>query len=186
MKKLIIAFAALSFLSNCSSTEKVGGAGYTSSVAQNVLRFAGFTALERADLSSIKGKKVQASVSGFVDQNNQKFLEYLLKTGLQANDVKVVEKSRYEVELVVHVSGNDRGTSRFPIISRSDRTEGSVDFDLIIKDLNDSTKWTKQRVSAEAKYQQTRYLGVIQPDGKYYVRDLQGNWDLVDDASRIK
>lgn len=185
MKKLFISFAAIFFLSNCSSTEKVGGAGYTSSVAQNVLRVAGFTALERADLSSIKGKAVQTSVSGFIDQDNQKFTEYLLKTGLQENDVKIVGKSRYEVELVVHVSGNDRGTSRFPIISRSDRTEGSVDFDLIIKDLRDSTKWTKQRVSAEAKYQQTRYLGVIQPDGKYYVRDLEDNWILVEDVSDI-
>lgn len=178
---------ALLILPSCASTQKTGGAGLISVVAQNVVRIAGVQAMKGADLSILKDRLTYVKTTGFVDDRNEKFIDNLVRSRAEAAGAKLVreDKSQVVLEVVVNSAGNDQGRSKVPLVMRSERTEGSVDLDLIVRDVNNGSRLSTQQVKGEAKYQQSTVMG-FQGSGEYYVKNNQGKFDLVKDPSSFR
>ncbi len=168
---------SMQMLLGCSTTQKTGGAGLVSVVAQNVVRIAGVKAIDSADLSSLDGMTTFVKLSGFVDDQNRGFIDHLAHSRAENAGARLVseDKAQRMLEVVVNSAGNDRGGSRVPVISRSERTEGAVDLDIIVRDTSDGTKIANQHVRGEAKYQQTTVVG-LQGSGTYYVKNDNGKY----------
>ena len=179
MTLAVIFCFALSFLMiiGCSTTQKTGGGGLVSVVAQNVVRISGVKAIKGVDLSPLKDMKTYVKLTGFVDASNRGFIDHLVRSRAEDAGARLVSEANAQniVEVVVNSAGNDRGGSRFPVISRSERTEGSVDLDIIIRDVINGTKISTQNARGEAKYEQTTVIG-IQGSGNYYVKNSNGKY----------
>jgi hypothetical protein len=168
---------SLQMIVGCSTTQKTGGAGLVSVVAQNVVRIAGVKAIKEADVSSLSGKATYVKLTGFIDDQNRGFIDHLARSRAEDAGARLVseDKAQLMLEVVVNSAGNDRGGSRIPVISRSERTEGTVDLDIIIRNTTDGTKILTQNVRGEAKYEQTSVIG-IQGSGTYYVKNSKGKY----------
>lgn len=171
----------------CSSTQKTGGEGLVSVVAQNVVRIAGIRAMQSADLSAVKGKAAFVKLTGFVDDRNKNFLENLVRSKIEDSGARLVseDKAAVTVEVVVNSAGNDRGASKVPLLTSSERTEGSVDMELIIRNTADGARLSSQNVSGLAKYEQSSVLG-IEGSGVYYVKDAKGDFKEVPNPAAYK
>lgn len=178
---------ALLILPSCASTQKTGGGGLISVVAQNVVRIAGVQAMKGADLSILKDRLTYVKTTGFVDDRNEKFIDNLVRSRAEAAGAKLVREDKAQVvlEVVVNSAGNDQGRSKVPLVMRSERTEGSVDLDLIARDVNNGSRLSTQQVRGEAKYQQSTVIG-FQGSGEYYVKNSTGHFDLVKDPSSFR
>ncbi|MBI5634641.1 MAG: hypothetical protein HZA15_14320 [Nitrospirae bacterium] len=183
---LILMVGLISFTAGCSSTQKTGGAGLQSVVTQNVVRIAGVKAMQGANLSPVKGKLLSIKLTGFIDAANQGFIENLVRSRVEDAGGRLVaqDKAAIILEVVVNSAGNDFGTSRVPVISRSERTEGTVDMDLVIRNAADGEKLSSQHVVGEAKYEQTAVLG-IEGMGNYYVKE-KGSFTEVPNPSNYR
>lgn len=168
----IIAVLSLISMFGCSSTQKTGGGGMVSVVAQNVVRIAGIKAMRQADFSFLNGKKVYVKSTGFVDDYSGGFIEHLINTKAENSGAKLVHENKADViiEVTINTAGNDRGTSRVPIITKAERTEGTVDLTIILRDANTGERMKSQKVLGESKYEQSTVLG-IQGSGQYYVKE---------------
>ena len=83
--------------------------------------------------------------------------------------------------MVVNSAGNDQGTSRIPVINRALRTESVVDLTLIFRDPSTGSRISTQDIRGEAKYEQKRWVGIIDESGKYYIkRSSMNNGNLAD------
>lgn len=174
-------------LIGCSSTQKTGGSGLVSVVAQNVVRIAGVKAIKNADLSPLNGNATYVKLTGFIDTQNRGFIDHLARSRAEEAGGRLVaeNKAQFILEIIVNSAGNDQGRSRVPVISRSERTEGVVDLDIIIRNIADGTRVSTQNVRGEAKYQQTSVIG-IQGDGVYYVKNSQGKFIEVPNPASYK
>jgi hypothetical protein len=171
LSHLVCILAVFVLLTACSSTQKTGGHGVMSVVAQNVVRIACSDALHDADFSSLNKQKVYLTFTGFIEPELEGYIEHKFRDKVEDAGGFIVSEQNAdtEMEVVMHNAGIDRGSSRVPIVTRSERTEGAVDAEIICRDLESGTKLSRQRIRGEAKYQQTKVLGVS-GSGTYYVK----------------
>ena len=164
----------------CSRTQKTGGHGYTSVVAQNVVRLAGVESLRNADFGPAVGKRAAINLTGFVDDMNEPVISQMVRAKAEEAGVRVVRGNNadHEIEVVVRNAGIDQGDSRVPIISRSERCEGTVDLELVVRNLETGEKSDPQYLRAQAKYEQSTTLG-IQGSGTYFVKKPGGKFAKV-------
>jgi len=166
----------LSTAVGCSTTQKTGGVGLVSVVAQNVVRVAGIRAMQDADFTATKGKLSHVKLTGFVDEQNRGFIDNLVRTKVEDAGARLVseDKAQVLVQVTVNSAGNDSGGSS-RVVASSKRTEGIVDLDLILRDSRDGTKVSTQHVRGEAKYEQSSVMG-FQGTGKYFVKERTGEF----------
>jgi len=166
----------------CRTTQKTPGEGMMSVVAQNVVRVAGFRALQDADLSVLSGKPVRVEVSGFLDEHNRDFLGYLFNAGVERGGGRTVGKTEASIILrvVVNNAGVDQGDWSIPIIAKTYKTTGTVDADLIFRAAADGAEISRQHIRGEAKYEELNVAG-FQGSGTYFVRDQSGEYVKVPD-----
>jgi len=168
----------------CSTTQKTGGEGLTSVVAQNVVRIACLRALQDADMSALQAKTVEVKLSGFTDDRNKGILELLFRSRAEAAGARLVPEGKGEVQMEIATmnAGNDAGGSSIPILSRSERTEGTVDVQMSLRELATGNVLVTQQLVGHAKYQQNTVIG-FQGAGKYYVQNKGGKFEVVPDPS---
>ena len=167
-----LGLAATLAVSGCSTTEKSSGVGLVSAVAQNVIRVAAWSAIGSADFSRLKGQKVSIRYTGFQDERSRGFIDSVIRDRLEALPVASLSESagpELALEVVVNAAGNDRGGS-WAVISTSERTEGVIDLTFNIRDAKSGNRISSQNVKGEAKYEQSKYVGLFTPDGSYYVK----------------
>jgi hypothetical protein len=171
-KNLVLAAFLAASLAACSTTQKTEGSGLLSVVTQNVLTIAGDAAITQADFSPIKSKGVQIEMSGFVEEKNRGFLTNLVSSKAEDAGALLVRlgKPDYILEVVVNRAGNDAGRSNVPILKASRRTEATVDLTLTVRDPVTGQRISSQRVAALSKYEQAKWVGIVDGKGKYYVR----------------
>ncbi len=179
--KLSILFLLL--VSACQSTQKTYGEGLVSVVSQNVVKLAGNSAITQADFSSIKGKKILVELTGFVEERTKGFIDNLVSSNAEKEGARLIRSGDPDilVEVVVNSAGNDQGTSRIPVINRALRTESVVDLTLIFRDPSTGSRISTQDIRGEAKYEQKRWVGIIDESGKYYIKSSSvSNGNLAD------
>lgn len=179
MKKRIAALALAMALSACSTTQKTGGEGLLSVVTQNVLTIAGSSAMDQADLRLLAGKGVTIELSGFVEERNRGFVSNLVSASAEASNARIVRTGTPDIilEVVINRAGNDAGSSRVPVIKSSRRTEATVDLTLNLRNPTTGERLSTQRVAALSKYEQSRWVGIIDGKGTYFVRSAAAQGD---------
>ena len=170
-KSLLILSMILLF-SACQSTQKTTGEGLISVVAQNVLKLAGDQAIKGVNFNSVSGLPIKVELKGFVEEKTKGFIENLVSASAEKNGAMLIRNGEPEIiiETVVNSAGNDRGSSSIPIINRALRTESVVDLTIILRDANTGERLSTQDVRGESKYEQKRWIGIIDESGKYYVK----------------
>ena len=181
--KITLSILFLLLVSACQSTQKTYGEGLVSVVSQNVVKLAGNSAITQADFSSIKGKKILVELTGFVEERTKGFIDNLVSSNAEKEGARLIRSGDPDilVEVVVNSAGNDQGTSRIPVINRALRTESVVDLTLIFGDPSTGSRISTQDIRGEAKYEQKRWVGIIDESGKYYIkRSSMNNGNLAD------
>lgn len=156
-------------------------------MAQNVVRISCVQAFRDADFSALDGKATELKLSGFADDKNRGILELTCKSRAEEAGARIVPAGSGEMELEIGTmtAGNDAGRSSFPIISHSERVEGTADLQATIRNLKDGMVVSTQPLKGLAKYQQTTFLG-IQGRGNYYVQNGKGKFEKVTDPSAYR
>lgn len=183
---MIITIGFFLVLCGCSTTEKVGGEGMTSAVAQNLLRIAGVEALNDADWSGFQGQSVHLSFTGARDSRNEPVLRGLIEDRLErAGGTVVAETDNADAELEVRIflAGTDRGSSRIPGVRRSERNESTVDLEL--RPRSGGRSLDTQSLFAVSKYEQSVTLG-FKGRGTYFVRGREGSFRRISDTSAYR
>ena len=159
-------------LTACQSTQKTSGEGLISVVAQNVLKLAGEQAIKTVNFSAVSNKSVKVELKGFVEEKTQGFIENLVSSNAEINGALLIRNGEPEIiiETVVNSAGNDQGSSSIPILNRALRTESVVDLTIIFRDANSGKRISTQNIRGESKYEQKRWVGLIDESGKYYVK----------------
>ena len=172
--KSLLIFSAVLLISACQSTQKTTGEGLVSVVAQNVLKLAGDQAIKGANFNSVSGLPVKIELKGFVEQKTKGFIENLVSAKAEKSGALIIRNGEPDIiiETVVNSAGNDRGSSSIPIINRALRTESVVDLTIILRDANTGERLSTQDIRGESKYEQKRWIGIIDESGKYYVKSL--------------
>jgi hypothetical protein len=180
-----ILFCGVAGLVACSSTQKTGGVGLMSVVAQNVVRIAGAKAVRDLNLSAIKEQKTNVQVTGFVNDFNRGFVTNLISTQVEIAGGKLVDSSHadYIVDVGVNAAGNDNGTSGY-LIGGAERTEGSVDLTVVTREAATGNKVSSQTIRGYAKYQQGTFFG-ISGSGAYFYKNGE-DWVIIEDPARFK
>jgi hypothetical protein len=177
--------AFLVTLTACSSTQKTAGQGMLSVIAQNVVRIAGAKAVRDLQISEVRGKKVHVQLSGFLDDFSKGFVQNLISNHVESFGAGLVDRNQAEliVEVNVNAAGNDRGQSDY-LVGSAERTEGSVDLTVVVRDVATGMRISSQTIRGYAKYQQGSFLRV-KGSGAYFVK-IGNNWSLVEDPVRFK
>jgi hypothetical protein len=172
IRNLLLTAGLAATLSACSTTQKTEGSGLLSVVTQNVLTIAGDGALSQADLSPLKGKGIQIEMTGFVEERNRGFLSNLVSAKTEDAGALLVRSGKPDLilEVVVNRAGNDAGKSSVPVLKTSRRTEAAVDLTLIVRDPINGQRISNQRVAAQSKYEQSRWVGIFDGSGEYFLR----------------
>ncbi|MDA9691560.1 hypothetical protein N9U35_00125 [bacterium] len=181
--KITLSVLFLLLVSACQSTQKTYGEGLVSVVSQNVVKLAGNSAITQADFSSIKDKKILVELTGFVEERTKGFIDNLVSSNAEKEGARLIRSGDPDilVEVVVNSAGNDQGTSRIPVINRALRTESVVDLTLIFRDPSTGSRISTQDIRGEAKYEQKRWVGIIDESGKYYIKSSSvSNGNLAD------
>jgi len=181
--KITLSILFLLLVSACQSTQKTYGEGLVSVVSQNVVKLAGNSAITQADFSSIKDKKILVELTGFVEERTKGFIDNLVSSNAEKEGARLIRSGDPDilVEVVVNSAGNDQGTSRIPVINRALRTESVVDLTLIFRDPSTGSRISTQDIRGEAKYEQKRWVGIIDESGKYYIKSSSvSNGNLAD------
>lgn len=175
MKRFMFATIIALSLQGCSTTQKTGGEGLLSVVSQNVLRIAGGRVMEDVDFTSVKGRRVAVQLTGFVEDRNRGFLTNLVEVEAESAGAFLVRSGDPEIsiEVAVNRAGNDAGKSSVPILKASRRTEATVDLTFTIRDAASGERLSVQRYMAESKYEQSKWVGIIDGKGAYFVRNLR-------------
>tara|TARA_B110000003_G_scaffold95337_1_gene97498 strand:- start:2140 stop:2763 length:624 start_codon:yes stop_codon:yes gene_type:complete len=173
-------------LTACQSTQKTSGEGLISVVAQNVLKLAGEQAIKRVNFSAVSDKPVKVELKGFVEEKTQGFIENLVSSNAETNGALLIRNGEPEIiiETVVNSAGNDQGSSSIPILNRALRTESVVDLTIIFRDANSGKRISTQNIRGESKYEQKRWVGLIDESGKYYVKISLLNQDGIGNKIR--
>lgn len=173
-------------LGGCSTTQKTEGAGMVSAVVQNVVRIAGISAMKTADFSSIKAKKVHVKTTGFADDFNKGFVEHLVRTKVEDSGAFLSSEAEADaiIEAAINNAGNDLARSKVPLVSSSERSEGTVNLTITIRDAHSGRRVSSQNCIGYAKYEQGEFLGVP-GSGQYFVKE-NGSYVLVPDPTAYK
>jgi len=99
--------------------------------------------------------------------------------------IVAADAAEVQAEVATMSAGNDVGGSSFPILSHSERTEGSVDVLLTLRNPKTGEVLSSQPLKGAAKYQQTTVIG-LQGSGIYYVKNADGKFEKVPDPSTYK
>lgn len=184
--KSLLIFSAVLLISACQSTQKTTGEGLVSVVAQNVLKLAGDQAIKGANFNSVSGLPVKIELKGFVEQKTKGFIENLVSARAEKSGALLIRNGEPDIiiETVVNSAGNDRGSSSIPIINRALRTESVVDLTIILRDANTGERLSTQDIRGESKYEQKRWIGIIDESGKYYVKTSLSNKEGIGDLIR--
>ena len=171
-KTSLLIFSFVLLISACQSTQKTTGEGLVSVVAQNVLKLAGEQAIKGANFNTVRGLPVKIELKGFVEQKTKGFIENLVSAKAEKSGALLIRNGEPDIiiEAVVNSAGNDRGSSSIPIINRALRTESVVDLTIILRDANTGERLSTQDIRGESKYEQKRWVGIIDESGKYYVK----------------
>lgn len=183
--KSALSLVVLTALSACSSTQKTGGQGMVSVIAQNVVRVAGAKAVRDLTLAELKGQKTHVQISGFVDEFNKGFINNLISAQVEDAGGRLVDRSNADflVEVGVNAAGNDNGRSDY-FVGSAERTEGSVDLTVVLRKAATGERMSSQTIRGYAKYQQGSFLR-ISGSGAYFFK--QGDeWVFVEDPARFK
>jgi hypothetical protein len=183
--KSVLSLMVLTALSACSSTQKTGGQGMVSVIAQNVVRVAGAKAVRDLTLSELKGQKTHVQISGFVDEFNKGFINNLISAQVEDAGGRLVDRSNadFVVEVGVNAAGNDNGRSDY-FVGSAERTEGSVDLTVVLRKAATGERMSSQTIRGYAKYQQGSFLRIT-GSGAYFFK--QGDeWVFVEDPARFK
>jgi hypothetical protein len=184
-RKSVLSLMVLTALSACSSTQKTGGQGMVSVIAQNVVRVAGAKAVRDLTLSELKGQKTHVQISGFVDEFNKGFINNLISAQVEDAGGRLVDRSNadFVVEVGVNAAGNDNGRSDY-FVGSAERTEGSVDLTVVLRKAATGERMSSQTIRGYAKYQQGSFLRIT-GSGAYFFK--QGDeWVFVEDPARFK
>lgn len=183
MKNLfVIAIVSLLTLMGCSSTQKTQGQGMVSVVAQNAVRIAGSEAVSKLDISEVYGEKSYVVVTGFADEFNRGYVLNLIRDAVEDAGGQLASEgnSTLTVQVAVNAAGNDLGASNY-IIGGSQRSEGSVNLTITIRNTESGGRVSRQQIEGYAKYQQGSFLGIT-GSGAYFV--LKGDdWEIVRDPA---
>jgi hypothetical protein len=187
IRNLLLSVCLAASLSACSTTQKTEGSGLLSVVTQNVLTIAGDAAISQADFSPIKGKGIQIEMSGFVEEKNRGFLSNLVSSKAENAGSLLVRMGKPDLilEVVVNRAGNDAGKSNVPILKASRRTEATVDLTLTVRDPMTGQRISSQRVAALSKYEQAKWVGIVDGKGQYYVRSASSQQQVGGVGSRV-
>jgi len=187
IRNLLLSVCLAASLSACSTTQKTEGSGLLSVVTQNVLTIAGDAAISQADFSPIKGKGIQIEMSGFVEEKNRGFLSNLVSSKAESAGSLLVRMRKPDLilEVVVNRAGNDAGKSNVPILKASRRTEATVDLTLTVRDPMTGQRISSQRVAAFSKYEQAKWVGIVDGKGQYYVRSASSQQQVGGVGSRV-
>ena len=187
IRNLLLSVCLVASLSACSTTQKTEGSGLLSVVTQNVLTIAGDAAISQADFSPIKGKGIQIEMSGFVEEKNRGFLSNLVSSKAENAGSLLVRMRKPDLilEVVVNRAGNDAGKSNVPILKASRRTEATVDLTLTVRDPMTGQRISSQRVAAFSKYEQAKWVGIVDGKGQYYVRSASSQQQVGGVGSRV-
>lgn len=182
--KNIALLTLLSFLTlaGCSSTQKTQGQGMVSVVAQNAVRIAGSEAVSKLDISEVYGKDSYVVVTGFADEFNRGYVLNLIRDAVEDAGGKLSSEDNAEltVQVAVNAAGNDLGASSY-IIGGSQRSEGSVNLTITVRNAESGARVSRQQIEGYAKYQQGSFLGIV-GSGAYFV--LKGDdWEIVRDPA---
>jgi len=180
---VILAVFLTTIVSACSTTQKTAGQGMTSVVAQNVVRIATVEGLKGVDFSSVSGKAVLVSLTGFADDRNRGILELLFNSRVEAAGGRLVSDAsaaQLRLEVAVLSAGNDQGGGGGFIVS-SERTESLVDLQMTVRDKSGAVQY-RRGIKGEAKYEQTSFM-VGTDKGRYKVKTASGQWEDVPDPS---
>ena len=183
--KSVLSLMVLTALSACSSTQKTGGQGMVSVIAQNVVRVAGAKAVRDLTLSELKGQKTHVQISGFVDEFNKGFINNLISAQVEDAGGRLVDRSNadFVVEVGVNAAGNDNGRSDY-FVGSAERTEGSVDLTVVLRKAATGERMSSQTIRGYANYQQGSFLRIT-GSGAYFFN--QGDeWVFVEDPARFK
>jgi hypothetical protein len=183
--KLLIPAVVIVSVAACSSTQKTGGQGMVSVIAQNVVRIAGAKAVRDLNLSEIKGQKTNLQITGFVNEFNRGFISNLISSQIEIAGGKLADASNsdYVIDVGVNAAGNDNGSSDY-LLGGAERTEGSIDLTIMIRKTNSGERFSSQTIRGYAKYQQGSFLK-ISGAGAYFYK--QGNeWVIIEDPIRFK
>ena len=183
MKNLSLALLVLVFgLSGCSSTQKTQGQGMVSVVAQNAVRIAGAEAVSKLEISEVYGKKSSVVVTGFADEFSRGYVLNLIRDAVEdaGGELQAEANAELVVQVAVNAAGNDLGGSDY-IIGGSQRSEGSINLTITVRDAATGSRVSRQQIEGYAKYQQGSFLGIT-GSGAYFV--LRGEqWILVSDPA---
>ncbi len=187
--KSIFSFFAvfsLMLITACNSTQKTFGEGLVSVVSQNVVKIAGNAAIQDVDFSDLYNEKITIELTGFVEERTKGFIENLVASNAELSGAKLIRSGQPDivVEVVVNSAGNDQGSSSIPVINRALRTESVVDLTIIFRDPLTGERIYTQNVRGEAKYEQKRWVGIIDESGKYYVKNSYYTSDSITDRVR--
>jgi len=187
IRNLLLSVCLAASLSACSTTQKTEGSGLLSVVTQNVLTIAGDAAISQADFSPIKGKGIQIEMSGFVEEKNRGFLSNLVSSKAENAGSLLVRMRKPDLilEVVVNRAGNDAGKSNVPLLKASRRTEATVDLTLTVRDPMTGQRISSQRVAAFSKYEQAKWVGIVDGKGQYYVRSASSQQQVGGVGSRV-
>ncbi|WP_397597915.1 hypothetical protein [Sphingorhabdus sp.] len=187
IRNLLLAVCLTAGLSACSTTQKTEGSGLLSVVTQNVLTIAGEAAVSQVDFSSIKSKGIQIEMTGFVEEKNKGFLTNLVASKAENAGALLVRLGKPDLilEVVVNRAGNDAGKSSVPILKASRRTEATVDLTLTFRDPMTGQRISSQRVAALSKYEQAKWVGIVDGKGQYFVRSASSEQQIGGVASRV-
>ena len=165
----------------CSAVQTTSGGGLTSVIAQNVVRIACVKAMKPIDVKAFSGKKIELKLTGFNDDKNRGILELLLKMKIEQNNGIIVgpEAAELQAEVAILSAGNDAGASRM-ILVNSDRTLGTVDLILTLRNAKTGVPVFVIPLRGEAKHEQTSILG-YQKNGYYYVMNAKGKYEIIPD-----
>jgi len=185
VSKLLISVVSICLLVACSSTQKTGGQGMVSVIAQNVVRIAGAKAARDLNLSELKGRKTNLAITGFVNDFNRGFISNLINSQIEITGGKLVDgnNSEYIVDVGVNAAGNDNGSSDY-LLGGAERTEGSVDLTVVIRKTNSGERLSSQTIRGYAKYQQSSFLK-ISGAGAYFYKQGE-EWVIIEDPARFK
>jgi hypothetical protein len=183
--KFLISALAVASITACSSTQKTGGQGMVSVIAQNVVRIAGLNAVRDLNLAEIKGQKTHLQITGFVDEFNKGFINNLVVSQIENAGGRLVDRSNADflVDVGVNAAGNDNGSSNY-LVGGAERTEGSVDLTIVIRKAPSGERISSQTIRGYAKYQQGSFLRISGSGAYFYKRGE--DWVIIEDPARFK
>lgn len=159
-------------LSGCVALDRPEADGFTSYVAQNVMRISMVVAFEEASFEHVRGRRFAVDVSGMGTGELHAYLDHIARTlSSDAGGVYDPDDPEVIVELAVHASGTDLDESPAQIawLAQNAVFTGFTFLDLRFRE-RDGAVTPPQTLQGVASHKQSVVLSVFKGRGKYYRR----------------